>query len=234
MVVRVTTELVRALAKAISGSSLPARRRPAGRVPRCASLPAGSPTGPSTACRDGSRRPGSIADLADFDDKPDPEVSTVERERTFLVGEHPSLNGSGCCIRQGYIAIDRRVAVRVREQSEIGATLTIKAGAGASRTEIEWPIEQAQFDALWPLAEGRRVEKTRHRVPVGEHVAEVDVFAGSLDGLWLIDVEFASDEALAAFDPPAWFGPEVTDDLRYSNAHLAVYGWEARFDDLPS
>ncbi len=99
---------------------------------------------------------GSIADLADLDERPDQEVSTVERERTFLVAEHLELNGSGRRIRQGYIAIDRRVAVRVREQSEVGATLTIKAGTGASRTEIEWPIEQAQFDAL--VAPGRGPE----------------------------------------------------------------------------
>jgi CYTH domain-containing protein len=45
-------------------------------------------------------------------------------------------------------------------------------------------------------------------------------------------VEFDSEEDLARFEPPPWFGPEVTDDLRYTNAHLAAYGWEARFDDL--
>jgi CYTH domain-containing protein len=91
-----------------------------------------------------------------------------------------------------------------------------------------------QFDALWPLAERRRVEKVRHLVPVGRHTAEVDLFAGALDGLCLVDVEFDDDEDLEAFEPPSWFGAEVTDDHRFSNAHLAVYGWEPRFDDLPT
>jgi CYTH domain-containing protein len=34
-------------------------------------------------------------------------------------------------------------------------------------------------------------------------------------------VEFASEEEAAAFRPPGWFGPEVTDDPRYRNRSLA-------------
>lgn len=176
-------------------------------------------------------RAGGIADLAGLDEGDRP-ARTVERERTFLPTSTPRLSGEGRRIRQGYIAIDGRVAVRVRDRSGAGATLTIKAGAGASRTELEWPLDREQFDALWPLAEGRCVEKVRHEVPVAGLVAEVDLFAGALDGLCLIDVEFDSDEALAAFEPPDWFGVEVTDDPRYANSHLAVYGWEPRFDDV--
>jgi adenylate cyclase len=40
----------------------------------------------------------------------------------------------------------------------------------------------------------------------------------------LVEVEFDSDEAMAGFDPPAWFGIEVTDDRRYTNAGLALDG----------
>jgi CYTH domain-containing protein/CHAD domain-containing protein len=183
--------------------------------------------------REQGREPkaGSIADLADLDERPDQD-STVERERKFLVARRPPLNGSGRRIRQGYVAIDGKAAARVRDQTGVGATLTIKGGSGPTRTELEWPLDRVQFDALWPLAEGRCVEKTRHRVPVGPHTAEVDVFGGALEGLWLVEVEFDSEEDLARFEPPPWFGPEVTDDLRYTNAHLAAYGWEARFDDL--
>ena len=32
------------------------------------------------------------------------------------------------------------------------------------RVEEEIPIEAERFDALWPLTEGRRVEKVRHYV----------------------------------------------------------------------
>ncbi len=61
-------------------------------------------------------------------------------------------------------------------------------------------------------------------VPVDGVDAELDVFAGTLTGLVLVEVEFDADDAMAAFEPPAWFGAEVTDDDRYSNASLAVDG----------
>jgi hypothetical protein len=60
------------------------------------------------------------------------------------------------------------------------------------------------------LTEGRRVAKVRSVVPLGEHRAEVDVFEGALDGLAIVEVEFPSSEAADAFEPPAWFGEEVT------------------------
>jgi CYTH domain-containing protein len=66
--------------------------------------------------------------------------------------------------------------------------------------------------------------KTRHRIPYGTHLIELDVFADTLEGLVFAEVEFDSTEALAAFDPPPWFGREVTDDGRYTNASLSLHG----------
>lgn len=150
-------------------------------------------------------------------------TSTVERERKWLVQEQPELD-HGVALRQGYLAIDGAVSVRVRDAAAGNCTLTIKAGAGTSRTELEWPIGRDVFDAAWPATDGRRVVKTRYRLPLGEHTAEVDVFGEHLDGLVVVEVEFDSDEALAAFAAPAWFGREVSDDLRYTNASMAVHG----------
>lgn len=164
---------------------------------------------------------GTIADLAQLGDRP---ARTVERERKFLVTGPPPVAGTGDHIRQGYFAIDRTVSARVRERSGWASTMTVKAGSGATRTELEWELAPEIFDLLWPLAEGRCIDKTRYEVAVGDHTAEVDVFGGSLGGLCLVEVEFDSDAAMAAFIPPDWFGAEVTDDGRYANAHLATHG----------
>jgi len=168
-------------------------------------------------------RAGTIADLAELADRP---PRTVERERKFLVAGPPPLVGDGSRIRQGYFAIDRNVSARVRERSGWASTMTVKSGSGATRTELEWELVPEIFDVLWPLAEGRCIEKTRHEVAVDGHTAEVDVFGGPLEGLCLVEVEFDGDEAMTAFVPPAWFGPEVTLDERYTNARLAVHGLE--------
>jgi CYTH domain-containing protein/CHAD domain-containing protein len=157
----------------------------------------------------------------------DPPVrSLVERERRFLVEAvpEPLLAVVAAALRQGYLATGERRSVRVRDAGPAGCTLTFKAGAGAERTELEWPIERREFEAAWPHTDGRRIEKTRQRIPYGDHVIELDVFGGELTGLVIAEVEFSSAEAMAGFDPPAWFGSEVTDDGRYTNASLALHG----------
>jgi CYTH domain-containing protein len=122
------------------------------------------------------------------------------------------------------------VSVRVRDAGPEGCTLTVKAATGTDRTErteIEVPIDRSQFEAAWPLTEGSRVTKTRHRIPTGDHVIELDVFHGDHDGLIIAEVEFDSMEALGAFEAPPWFGLEVSTDERYTNAALARQGLPA-------
>jgi adenylate cyclase len=41
------------------------------------------------------------------------------------------------------------------------------------------------------------------------------------------EIEFDSSAAAAAFTPPAWLGPEVTDDRGYKNKQLAIRGLPA-------
>lgn len=149
-------------------------------------------------------------------------VEHVERERKFVIASTPPLPDRGDDLRQGYLALDGDVAVRVRDVAGTRFVLTIKAGEGATRTEVERTLTADQFAALWPHTVGRRVDKTRFLVPHGPHVVEIDVFHGIHDGLVVAEVEFADDEALRSFVAPAWFGVEVTDDPAYSNARLAV------------
>jgi CYTH domain-containing protein/CHAD domain-containing protein len=155
-----------------------------------------------------------------------PERSLVERERKFLIEVVPDdlVRSDVTELRQGYLATGTRGSVRVRDAGRDGCTLTVKAGSGGERTELEWSIERREFDAAWPHTEGRRIEKARHRIPSGGHVVELDVFAGDLDGLVMAEVEFTSSGEMAAFVPPAWFGREVTDDDGYTNASLALHG----------
>jgi CYTH domain-containing protein/CHAD domain-containing protein len=181
------------------------------------------------------RRVGGIAALSPRADRPAPPappsdaataVSTVERERKYLVAVVPDgLDLSDRVeLRQGYL-VTGPVSVRVRDAGPEGCTLTAKGGSsGTARTEIEVPIDRAQFDAAWALTEGARVAKTRHRIPAGPHVIELDVFGGDHAGLVVAEVEFDSTEALDAFEPPSWFGLEVSDDERYTNASLARHG----------
>ena len=163
---------------------------------------------------------------AEPNDHEQPSRSLVERERRFLVATTPDglLPSQPVPLRQGYLATGERRSVRVRDAGAAGCTLTVKAGTGLERTELEWPITRHEFDAAWPHTAGQRIAKTRHRIPSGDVVIELDVFTGDLDGLVIAEVEFDSVEASDGFEPPAWFGREVTEDGRYTNASLALNG----------
>jgi CYTH domain-containing protein len=156
---------------------------------------------------------------------------SVEIERKFVPAERPATDtlGPGVAMRQGYLAEEGDVSVRVRI-SELTAVLTVKGGHGLSRTEVEVPISLEQAEALWPHTIGRRVDKTRHRVALSDGllVADVDVYAGALSGLCTVEVEFESEDAARAFTPPNWFGREVTGQVEWTNAALARHGRVAR------
>ena len=131
--------------------------------------------------------------------------------------------GSGIAIRQGYIAEEGEAEVRVRI-TDSASFVTIKAGRGRSRTEVEIGVALDEAEQLWAHTAGRRIEKVRHTVEVEGATAEVDVYGGALEGLIVVEVEFDSEPAADAFNPPPWFGRELTGDKRWSNAALARHG----------
>lgn len=151
---------------------------------------------------------------------------TTEIERKFLVNDPPPADalGPGTRLRQGYLAEDGEVQVRVRI-TDARSTMTVKAGHGLRRVEVEEAVDRAAAEALWPYTAGRRVEKVRHRVPVGGgRVADVDLYEGDLAGLCTAEVEFATVADAERFEPPPWFGRDVTGEPGWDNATLARHG----------
>ncbi len=153
---------------------------------------------------------------------------TVEIERRFVLATIPAASrlGDGVPMRQGYLAEEGDVAVRVRI-TPTWSKVTVKAGRGLSRTEVEFDVTPEQAEALWVHTDGRRIDKVRHRVALDGHaelVAEIDLYHGALDGLCTGEVEFDSEDAAGRFEPPAWLGREVTGQPGWSNAELARSG----------
>lgn len=153
-----------------------------------------------------------------------------EVERKWLVASVPEdvRKVPGEPIEQGYLAIEQTGGeVRLRRRAG-RCSITAKAGSGLVRRELEVTIEPAQFEALWPGTEGRRVEKTRRVVElrgVPDNLRiEVDEYSGALSGLWVAEVEFADEETARGFQAPDWFADEVTEADEYRNRNLAVHG----------
>ncbi|HEY6415172.1 MAG TPA: CYTH domain-containing protein, partial [Acidimicrobiales bacterium] len=146
-----------------------------------------------------------------------------EIERKFRVTRMPPGLGNGTPLRQAYVAVEGDVEVRVRSDGK-RHVLTVKGGGGLERDEVELAIDAAAFGQLWALAGDRHLEKTRHRVDLDGLTAELDLYAGALAGLAVVEVEFASRREAEAFHPPDWFGAELTGEPGWSNAALARHG----------
>ncbi|MEK6478382.1 CYTH domain-containing protein [Catalinimonas sp. 4WD22] len=147
-----------------------------------------------------------------------------EIERKFLVKKLPdyiTTQYHGTDILQGYItdsASGRQVRVRSKGDKYY---LTVKDQGFLEREEVEVELSEVQFQALWPLTQARNLRKKRFEVPHGELTIEVDVFKGKLSGLVMAEVEFESVQQSKQLEIPAWFSKEVTQDIHYTNSHLA-------------
>jgi CYTH domain-containing protein len=151
----------------------------------------------------------------------------MEIERKFLVESEPEAEPSERReIVQGYLALaDDRGGAEVRlRRWDGGRVLTVKGGTGRTRVEEEIEVDRDVFESLWVLTEGRRIAKTRHVIQHGDLEIELDVFRGALSGLRIAEVEFPDEDSADAFEPPGWFGEEVTGDRRYLNESLATDG----------
>jgi CYTH domain-containing protein len=147
----------------------------------------------------------------------------MEIERKFLVRSFPPKFKArrGRRIRQGYFPSGRKdLEIRLR-QANSRHLLTIKAGRGLTRLEEEVPISKQGFETLWPLVRHASVFKTRYDIPYAGQKVELDVYEGRHRGLVIAEVEFPSVRESRAFEPPQWFGAEVSGNPRYTNASLA-------------
>jgi CYTH domain-containing protein len=147
----------------------------------------------------------------------------VEIERKFLVQSDDFIRESFSKKRivQAYLnsAPERTVRIRIKDDKGF---ITIKGkgnATGVSRLEWEQEISLDDAEVLLSICEKGLIDKTRYDVKVGQHVFEVDVFAGENSGLLLAEIELKSENEV--FVKPKWLGKEVTNDERYYNAYLS-------------
>lgn len=143
----------------------------------------------------------------------------MEIERKFLVAKKPDVSGlHGAEIRQWYLSYNPEIRVRLIDGTYF---LTEKSGSGLSREEIERELSKKEEKCLLEECTEKPVEKTRYKIPLGEYTAEYDVYAGENEGLFIVEIEFPTVEAALSFEPPSWFGKDVTEDVYYKNSSIS-------------
>ena len=149
----------------------------------------------------------------------------MEIERKFLVMALPEHleTFSRQRIEQAYLCTDPVLRIRRKDETYI---LTYKGPGFLVREEHEFPLKEESYQKLLKKAEGNVICKWRYRIPYETYVIELDVFDPPFAPLVLAEVEFSTEEEAKRFDPPAWFGEDVTYDPAYTNAAISRRSFE--------
>lgn len=132
-------------------------------------------------------------------------------------------------LQQGYVAIGADGSeTRVRSFDDERFELTIKSPGMIERREQTLKITREMFESLWLQTGSRQVVKKRYYIPYGDLTIELDMYEGRLKGLVTAEVEFDGrpNEAMikaSTFQPPAWFGEDISKDPRYKNHSLSEH-----------
>ncbi len=143
-----------------------------------------------------------------------------EIERKFLVKEMPDLNSyTYKYLEQGYLSVNPVVRVRKEDDTYY---LTYKGKGFLEREEYNLTLNKESYEHLIAKADGKLIKKKRYLIPYDKNTIELDIFEGELAGLVIAEVEFETVEEANSFNPPSWFGEDVTGNKNYTNAHLAL------------
>ncbi len=149
----------------------------------------------------------------------------MEIERKYLVESLPEGldNYPHVEIEQGYLCTSP--TLRIRRMGDV-YWLTVKENLRTGSTAIhnreeEFRLERDRYEYLKAKCDGNMVSKTRYKIPVGNHTAELDIFHGRHEGLRLVEVEFADTADADCFVAPEWFGDDVSLCPQYRNSFLA-------------
>lgn len=148
----------------------------------------------------------------------------MEIERKYLIEEREIPLGFSSCacrhIEQGYLCTEP--VVRIRRDDDL-YFLTYKSKGLMVREEYNLPLTAGAYEHLKEKIDGRLIVKDRYMIPLeGGLMIELDIFGGDLAPLILAEVEFPDTETAEAFQPPSWFGEDVTFSSEYHNSTLSI------------
>lgn len=144
----------------------------------------------------------------------------MEIERKFLVRRLPE-NYTSCPFRQieqGYL--NTRPVVRIRQEDD-KYYLTYKSEGFLEREEYNLPLNRESYLHMRSKADGCLITKKRYLLPYKTYTIELDIFENRHAPLILAEVEFPTRQEALAFEPPAWFGEDVTNSSEYTNSYLS-------------
>lgn len=122
-------------------------------------------------------------------------------------------------IEQGYLCTSPTIRIRKMDDAYF---LTYKSLGMMAHEEYEMPLTKESYLHLREKTDGFLITKRRYLIPLNKSLTiELDIFKDSFEGVTLAEVEFSSIEEANSFQPPEWFGEDVTYDKRYHNSEMS-------------
>ena len=113
--------------------------------------------------------------------------------------------------------------LRIRKNGdifELTRKTPVEDGDASKQTETTINLNPIEFESF-SNTKSRRIEKTRYYFEHDGHTAEFDVFEGGLNGLVLVDFEFANENDKDSFTLPDFCLVEVTQETFIAGGVLA-------------
>jgi CYTH domain-containing protein len=131
-------------------------------------------------------------------------------------------------LEQFYTVVSDDFEERLRKSTVNGITTytcTTKQGNGLTREEEEHESDQAAWDSVIDLRQGKLIKKTRYKLDLNGYIGELDLYEEPA-GLCTLEIEFPSEYEAKSFTIDRFnaLGEviEVTGDKTYSNKNLAL------------
>jgi len=159
--------------------------------------------------------------------KSQPDSAKVEIEKKYLVKYNYIIKDytKTTTIQQFYILKNEDSSIRCRNLRGIDFNtfiFTFKKGKGIKKIEEEFELTNNQFFDLKQINISNFISKTRYDIPIGDGlIAELDKFHGKFVDRIFVEVEFKTEKEANDFNPPSWFGEDVTNNPRYLNIFMA-------------
>ena len=163
-------------------------------------------------------------------------MNHIERERVFLLKELPKdlLEFKHIDIRIGDMTSSNDVNVlKVRQKGDTYEIIKKELISAQEKKEYSIPLNKEEFDRLFPVTQ-RRHTKKRFFYPLDKYVCELDIYLDEMAGYARAEVEFDTIEELEAFNPPSWFGEEITainHDIHENLGEITCEIMEKRFQE---
>lgn len=151
----------------------------------------------------------------------------IERKWLFNINDVPiGLSNTITHYNQAYISVEPEVRIRsktvesaIYDKCSTTYALCIKGSGTLTRHEIQRSITKEEFEALKEvgnLTEKMFIRKYYYSIPIDKYLLTVSIVdEGTNTEFCYGEIEFKSEKEALDFNPPEWFGKEVTDDLNY-------------------